>query len=242
MLSETLKAFITRILGLTSANGRELTTLEQKTTGKQNQSNSTDFLKVPLYPSLEDVESDNYDDNYVYHTGVQDDEPREDVVRVLTGGVFRVPNPYPMTIMDGPYMGSPAHFNKWGQIEIAMPYTEYMSKKYLWEILVPTEWHDADAKGAIDWESELKPVRLRHHRIWDEQVIEITGGLTIIGKVAGRWVCKEGRKYEEGMIACRIQCTSAQIKEIADFTLKHYRQKAVMYYKISSESYIIERE
>ena len=118
------------------------------------------------------------------------------------------------------------------------------TKKYcdIWEIFVPTQWHEADVFGNINWDSELKPIRTRHHKRWDEKVIEITGGLTIVGKVSGKWVSNEGTQYDEPMIACRIMCTEEQILKIADFTVQHYRQKAVLCYRLSTSAIIVNRK
>lgn len=104
-----------------------------------------------------------------------------------------------------------------------------MQIKKLWEILVPTVMN-------------LKPVRTRYHRVWDKKVREITGGLTILNPVKGQWKADDGTNHIERVIPVRIACTKEEMDEIAKFTAKYYKQKAVMYYLISSEAYLIEGE
>jgi hypothetical protein len=94
----------------------------------------------------------------------------------------------------------------------------------LWEILVPRKWNDG------------KPIRTRHHRQWDKRVRAISGGMTIHPPtIKGEWVSPEGELYVDSTIPVRLTCTRQQIEEIMDFTAKHYRQKAVMAYKVSSD-------
>jgi len=92
----------------------------------------------------------------------------------------------------------------------------------LWELLVPTIT------------PEGKPIRTRFHRVWDAKVREIANGLTILQPAKGQWVCPDGELFIERMIPVRIACTDAQIQKIADMTAAYYRQKAVMFYEISS--------
>jgi len=95
----------------------------------------------------------------------------------------------------------------------------------LYEILVPTIMDN-------------KPVRTKFHKVWDEKVRKISKGLTILKPAIGNWIDKEGILFVERMIPVRIMCTEEQIIEICDITAKYYKQKAIMYYKISSEVYI----
>lgn len=97
----------------------------------------------------------------------------------------------------------------------------------LYEILVPTKYGDT-----------LKPISTKHHKNWDKQVRKIAGGLTILSPAKGQWVHK-GELFEERVIPVKIMCSNWDITRIAKFTLNHYRQKAVMYYLISNESYIV---
>ncbi len=97
----------------------------------------------------------------------------------------------------------------------------------LYEILVPTIYGDT-----------LKPIRTRHHKKWDELVQAISGGMTILSSAMGKWTFK-GVEYPEKVIPVRIMCNSTQMKEIVNITLRHYRQKAVMYYVLSNEVQIV---
>lgn len=92
-----------------------------------------------------------------------------------------------------------------------------------YEILVPTV------------SNEGKPYRLRYHKVWDDKVRAIAGGLTIIAPIKGQWVSIDGEVFKERMIPVRIACTKEQIEEIADITAKYYEQKAIIYYLISDE-------
>lgn len=91
---------------------------------------------------------------------------------------------------------------------------------YLWEILVPT---------IIDG----KPVRLRYHRVWDSKVRAIANGLTILTPTKGQWVSPTGDLFVERMIPVRIACSEVDIHKIADLTAAYYKQKAVMFYRVS---------
>ena len=93
----------------------------------------------------------------------------------------------------------------------------------MWEILVPT------------MSNEGKPYRTRYHRVWDKKVYEITGGLTILSPVKGKWVPKSEILYEDRMIPVRIVCSKEEIEKIIDFTIKYYNQIAVIAYKISDD-------
>lgn len=121
--------------------------------------------------------------------------------------------------------------------------------KVLYEILVPTIYGDS-----------MKPIRTRHHKEWDKFVKKVTGGLTILSPAKGIWV-NEGVDYPEKVIPVRVMCEEPyesaklvydnrgiwvgtkfptgpdtyQIDKIIDFTIKHYRQKAVMFYVISNQ-------
>lgn len=98
----------------------------------------------------------------------------------------------------------------------------------LYEILVPTMYGDT-----------VKPIRTVHHKKWDERVKKLTGGLTILQPGKGVWV-HQGQDYLERVIPVRIMCDEATIKKVVDITLQHYRQKAVMYYLLSRECFIVE--
>jgi hypothetical protein len=99
-----------------------------------------------------------------------------------------------------------------------------MTQIKLWEILVPTVRRDSG-----------KPYRLRYHRVWDQKVQAISGGLTIMRAVKGRWRSREDELFEERMIPVRFMATSEQASEIVDMTLVYYDQLAVMCYTVSTE-------
>ena len=96
------------------------------------------------------------------------------------------------------------------------------SKKYLWEILIPTLQHSRE-------------IPLSHHHSWDDKIRAISGGLTILKTAKGQWKNPSGELFVEPMIPVRIMCTADQIDHIADMTSEHYRQQAVMYYRVSSD-------
>jgi len=93
--------------------------------------------------------------------------------------------------------------------------------KELWEILVPAS-NNKDLKFTFE-----------HHKAWDAFVKKITGGVTIMKTAKGEWVSPDGKLYIDKIIPCRIICTEEQINKIVDFTLDHYKQEAVLAYRIS---------
>lgn len=99
-----------------------------------------------------------------------------------------------------------------------------MNTIFMWEILVPTI-------RRVD----EKPYRTRYHRVWDEKVRSITGGLTILTPAKGQWISPCGQLHSERMIPVRIMATKEQIEEVIDHTLVYYDQLAVLCYKISDE-------
>ena len=92
----------------------------------------------------------------------------------------------------------------------------------MYTILVPCQYNGG------------KPVRTRHHREWDKVVIRLAGGMTLLKPSKGSWLSKEGILFEERMIPVNVMCTPKQIERIMKFTMKHYRQLAVLAYEISS--------
>jgi hypothetical protein len=95
----------------------------------------------------------------------------------------------------------------------------------IFEILVPTIYGDTK-----------KPISTKHHRSWDSYVRKITGGLTILSVARGQWVHEKTKKlFVERVIPVRIACEDAQIDEIVNFTLLHYRQHAVLFYLVSDK-------
>lgn len=104
-----------------------------------------------------------------------------------------------------------------------------METLILYQIMVPTLYGDTE-----------KPIRTRHHKVWDTYVRGITGGLTITGVSKGQWVDPStGSLWVERIIPVQVACTPLQIEKIIAYTLKHYRQKAVMYCVLSNEVKIV---
>jgi hypothetical protein len=95
-------------------------------------------------------------------------------------------------------------------------------KLCLWEIFVPTTRNNG------------RPIHLRFHRVWDEKVRAITGGLTIMPVAMGQWEHQD-QLYKERMIPVRIAATRDQMEEIVDLTLDYYDQIKVMAYRLSDE-------
>ena len=113
----------------------------------------------------------------------------------------------------------------------------------LWEILVPHRM----GKHDLYRQNNLLPksgaiVPVPYHRVWDQKVREITGGLTICKAAKGQWVDNEGRVDNEIMIPVRIACSEEQITQIAEMTLEYYQQKAILVSLISERTLIFSRE
>ncbi len=102
-------------------------------------------------------------------------------------------------------------------------------KKGLWEILIPRR------------SNEGKEFSLKHHKEWDDKVRGFSGGLTVLKPAKGEWISPDYKLFREEMIPVRAYCTESEMKKIADYTLKHYNQKAVMYYQISNKVVIKHR-
>ena len=109
-------------------------------------------------------------------------------------------------------------------------------RKFLWEILVPTE------KRVPEGPTSNLYYTTRFHRVWDAKVREMTGGLTIMQPIRGEWVSEDAKLYRERNIPVRIVCTRDQINAIVDMTLVYYDQLAVMAYKVSDEVILRERK
>lgn len=92
----------------------------------------------------------------------------------------------------------------------------------MWEILVPAS-------------NKTQEFTYEHHKKWDEFVIAISGGITVMRTVKGEWVSPNNVRFKDRMIPVRINCDSNDIDKIIDFTIKHYDQEAVLAYKISEE-------
>lgn len=97
-----------------------------------------------------------------------------------------------------------------------------MTTNEMWEILVPAS-------------NKNQEFTYEHHKAWDEFVIAISGGITIMKTVKGEWVSPDNVRFKDRMIPVRIKCNGGDIDKIVDFTIKHYDQEAVLAYKISEE-------
>lgn len=95
------------------------------------------------------------------------------------------------------------------------------SQKSMWQIFVPCNYNDGT------------PVRTRHHREWDRQVRVITGGLTILTPGKGQWVAPSGELFVDRMIPVQVMATHADMERVADITIRHYEQEAVLYYMVA---------
>jgi len=99
----------------------------------------------------------------------------------------------------------------------------------VWCILVPTLMGD-------------RHVSTKHHKEWDKYVRKITGGLTIFAPGKGQWVNDEDRLIEEKIIPVHVACNERQLEKIVKFSIKHYRQDALMYYKVTDEVFIVKKD
>ena len=100
----------------------------------------------------------------------------------------------------------------------------------MWEILVPTINNDG------------KPFKTKYHRVWDDKVQEISGGLTILTPTKGKRVSPCGTEFHERMIPVRIIANRDQIEKIVDMTMDYYSQLAILAYKISDEVILKHKE
>ncbi len=123
-----------------------------------------------------------------------------------------------------------------------------MEAKSMWEILVPTEKRIkteapgvqldgdfSDYKDAVKRWEKANSYSTRYHRVWDEKVRSISGGLTIMTPAKGQWVAPCGELYAERMIPVRIIATREEIEKIIDLTMVYYDQLAILCYKVSDE-------
>lgn len=105
---------------------------------------------------------------------------------------------------------------------------EDTSSTPLWEILVPT----ASNTG--------RPFSVRHHRVWDEHVKQLAGGMTLYPPARGSWIDPDsGSDFTERMIPVRIMCTRAQIVEICKETARFYDQLAVLATLVATETVLV---
>lgn len=96
----------------------------------------------------------------------------------------------------------------------------------LWEILVPATSNGHEISVGI-------------HRIWDNGVREIAGGLTIYKSGIGEYVSPTGNYFRDRIIPVRISCDEKEIVQIMKFTKKYYKQESVFAYLVSELVLII---
>lgn len=110
-------------------------------------------------------------------------------------------------------------------LHVAEIHADAPDEKRMWMLFVPTVRNDG------------RPIRLRFHKVWDEKVKEITGGLTINPPTKGIWVSEEGDEYHERMIPVSIMATRDEIARICEFTKSYYDQIEVLAYEVGSVYY-----
>lgn len=117
---------------------------------------------------------------------------------------------------------------------------------FMWEILVPTEKRlskeDRERILTLGDPASKLCFTTRYHRVWDEKVRAITGGLTILTPANGQWVSQDGELFAERMIPERFAASRHQMNEIMTLTMEYYDQLAVMCYKVSDEVVIRHKE
>lgn len=104
------------------------------------------------------------------------------------------------------------------------------NKIMLWEILVPTVRNDG------------RPIRTRFHKVWDDKIRKISGGLTVMTAAKGQWINQDNELLTERMIPVRIIANEEQINEIIKFTITYYEQQAILAYKISDDVRLVHRD
>lgn len=103
-------------------------------------------------------------------------------------------------------------------------------ERVMWEILVPTIRPDG------------RPIKTRFHKVWDEKIHEISGGMTILTPTKGKWISPSGQLFVERMIPVRIIATREEVEKIIDFTMEYYEQEAILAYRISNEVILRHRD
>lgn len=93
----------------------------------------------------------------------------------------------------------------------------------LWEIFVPTV------------RSNGKPYKLRFHKVWDQKVKDLVGGLSVLPKIKGYWLSPKQELFVEEMIPIRIMCSEEQIENIVIMSLDYYEQEGIMYYLVTND-------
>ena len=93
-----------------------------------------------------------------------------------------------------------------------------MTELFEWEIFVPSTG-----------------IPYARHLEWDREILSITKGLSLLGKVTGKWL--DPNEQEES-IRVSLVCSEAEIKHIARFTKSHFKQDAILVIK-RAEAFLI---
>ena len=105
------------------------------------------------------------------------------------------------------------------------------NKKKLWEILIPK------------YTNNKKKYSVKHHRVWDKKVREVSGDITILKPAKCQWINPSGKMFEDEMIPARLLCSEKNMAQIVEFTMNHYNdQEAILVYVVSEDVRFIFRD
>lgn len=76
---------------------------------------------------------------------------------------------------------------------------------------------------------------IEHHKEFDEFVVSVSRGITILNSAKGQWIDNSTKLYEEKMIPVLIYCEKDEMLDIANFAKQHYEQYEIMFWKVSEE-------
>lgn len=103
------------------------------------------------------------------------------------------------------------------------PTGEREPQRAVWRIMVPKAYNNG------------RRIPASRVRKWERLVVGIGGGYTAYPTAKGAWREREGsRTQTENMRPVDILCSEPQISEIAAITAEHFKQKAVLAYKVCS--------
>jgi len=77
----------------------------------------------------------------------------------------------------------------------------------------------------FEWEIFVPDAPIAKHEKWDKEVMEITTGLTLLGKVTGKWLDPQKR---ETSIRVSLVCTEEAIVAIAHLTKTMFNQQKIL--------------
>ncbi len=93
---------------------------------------------------------------------------------------------------------------------------------HLFEILIPTHFNNG-------------PLILdEHHNKFYKEILDYSGGLTLSQPLIGYWD-NSGSLEKETTFFLRFTSTDKQAEKIAKLAKIHYKQQAIMYYKLSDK-------